>query len=366
MLRHYRHENEAPDDTPLINPSASMKQRGDERIVNMIIKDCQPLSIVEDEGYRELMEFIMPSYVLPTRKTLKIMIGQKYEEKKEKVKKELESAAAVSLTADMWTSIDMEAYLAVTCHYIHSETHTMSTSVLGVEHFPQLHTAENLAQAKQKITEDWAIAEKVRCLVTDAAANMKACARKLHIRHTICIAHSLNLTVRKSCDKIETLTGIRNKTKQIVTYFRTSTTAKEKLGQVQLQMGSPVKKLINEVSTRWNSTYLMLERMVELKESMMVSLASLNSEIPPLTTQDFETIQETLHVLAPFHQATVELSEEKRVSGSKVIPMLKMLHHSLQRNAVSMTTETAKTLVENLNKRLTETVCGLESSSVMT
>lgn len=282
------------------------------------------------------------------------------------MKKELESAPAVSLTADMWTSINMEAYLAVTCHYINSDTHTMCTSVLGVEHFPQQHTAENIAQAKQKMMEDWAIATKVRCLVTDAAANMIASSRKLQIRHTVCIAHSLNLTVRKSCDQIETLTDIRNKTKQIVTYFRTSTTAKEKLAQVQLQMGGPVKKLINEVSTRWNSTYLMLERMAEQKESVLVCLASLKSDIPPLNTQDFAIIQETLLVLAPFHQATVELSEEKRVSGSKVIPMLKMLHYSMQCNTLNLTTETAIMLVENLKKRLTESICSLESISVMT
>lgn len=109
-----------------------------------------------------------------------------------------------------------------------------------------------------------------------------------------------------------TLTDIRNKIRHIVTYFRTSTTAKEKLAQVQLQMGGPVKKLMNEVSTRWNSTYLMLERMAEQKESVLVSLASLKSDIPQLTTNDYKIIEETLRVLAPFNQATVELSEEKK------------------------------------------------------
>ncbi|XP_022535823.2 zinc finger BED domain-containing protein 4-like [Astyanax mexicanus] len=266
----------------------------------------------------------------------------------------------------MWTSINMEAYLAVTCHYVDSEDHTLCTSMLGVQQFPQQHTAENMAQVTKNLMEEWAIAKKVTCLVTDAAANMIACVRKLQIRYTICIAHSLNLTVRKSCDQIETFTDIRHKTRQIVTYFRTSTTAKEKLTRVQLQMGGPVKKLINEVSTRWNSTYLMLERIVEQKESVLVSLASLKSDLPPLTTDDYKIIEETLCVLAPFNQVTVELSEEKRVSGSKVIPMLKMLHHSLQRNVSNVTTEIAINLVENLKRRLLETLCNLESLSVMT
>lgn len=43
-----------------------------------------------------------------------------------------------------------------------------------------------------------------------------------------------------------------------------------------------------------------------------------------------------------------------------------MLHHSLQRNALNVTTETAINLVENLKRRLLETLCNLESLSVMT
>ena len=72
MLRHYRsrHETDAPVNNPLMNTDASRKQDVDDRIVNMIIKDCQPLSMVENEGFRELMEYIMPSYVLPTRKVI--------------------------------------------------------------------------------------------------------------------------------------------------------------------------------------------------------------------------------------------------------------------------------------------------------
>lgn len=98
-------------------------------------------------------------------------------------------------------------------------------------------------------------AEKVSCLVTDAATNMIACAKKLQINHTICIPHSLNLTVGMSCDQTQTLADIRNKTRQIAKDFRTSTTAREKLAQVELQMGGPVKKFTNEVSDGWNRTY---------------------------------------------------------------------------------------------------------------
>ncbi|XP_023805548.1 zinc finger BED domain-containing protein 4-like [Oryzias latipes] len=367
MLRHYRarHGNEELADTRDSTPVPN-KQAVDEAVVNMIIKDCQPLSFVENEGFRELLKLILPSYALPSRKTIKDLVSQRYEEEKEKTKKDLQSAVAVTLTADMWTSMNMEAYLAVTGHYVDKESQELYSSVLAVQHFPQKHTAENIATVKRSLMEEWGIAGKVRCLVTDAAANMAACARMLQIRHTICIAHSLNLIVRKSCDQIPAITEIRNKTRHIVTYFRSSVTAKEKLTQIQQQLGTQGHKLINEVPTQWNSTYQMFERMTEQKEAVWVSLASLKPDITPLTPEECQIIEEMLRVLAPFDQATRELSEEKRVSGSKVIPMMRMLHIELQRQATTVTKTAAQQLAENLRKRLTDAICGMESLSVMT
>lgn len=52
-------------------------------------------------------------------------------------------------------------------------------------------------------------------------------------------------------------------------------------------------------------------------------------DIVPLTTEQYDIIAESLKVLSPFNNITVELSEE-RVSGSKVIPLLAMLHHALE------------------------------------
>ena len=293
------------------------------------------------------------------------MVAKKYEEERERVKMEVQQAVAVSMTADMWTSVNMEAYLALTCHYINVNMQ-LCTSVLRVQYFPQSHTADNLAQVTRGMMDDWAITNKVKCLVTDAAPNMIASTKILQIRHSICIAHSLNLLVKKSCDQIPTLASIRHKSRQIVTYFRSSTTAKEKLAQVQQQMGRPSLKLINEVPTRWNSTYLMLARLHDEKEPVWVSLASLKTDITPLTADEFTIIGETLRVLAPFHQATVELSEEKRVSGSKVIPMMKMLYHALERNASNLHTQAATHLHEHLRRRVTDTASNLESLSVLT
>lgn len=66
-------------------------------------------------------------------------------------------------------------------------------------------------------------------------------------------------------------------------YFRSSTTAKERLTQVQEQMGQLA--LIQEVDTRWNSTYHMLQSIYDLKEPVGAALAGLHTDVAPLLSE---------------------------------------------------------------------------------
>ncbi|XP_025759222.1 uncharacterized protein LOC106098983 isoform X3 [Oreochromis niloticus] len=75
--------------------TASRKIALDQAVLNFIIKDCQPLSIVESEGFRELVQVLEPSYVLPTRKTIKELLAKKHAEELERVKMEVQQAVAI-------------------------------------------------------------------------------------------------------------------------------------------------------------------------------------------------------------------------------------------------------------------------------
>nr|XP_033491419.1 zinc finger BED domain-containing protein 4-like [Epinephelus lanceolatus] len=132
----------------------------------------------------------------------------------------------------------------------------------------------------------------------------------------------MNLMVKKALDHNPVVCDIRAKLRKMVGYFRSSTTAKERLTQVQEQMGRPKLKLTQEVETRWNSTYHMLQRVFELREPVGAALANLSTDITPLSSEEYGIIAGCLRVLAPFNDATVELSEEKRVSGSKQVILL--------------------------------------------
>ncbi|KAJ3582327.1 hypothetical protein NHX12_012191 [Muraenolepis orangiensis] len=124
-------------------------------------------------------------------------------------------------------------------------------------------------------------------------------------------------------------------------------------------MKRPVMKLIQEVDTRWNSTFLMLQRLFKERQSVGAAVAMLKTDVRPLSSEDYETAAACLQLLAPFYQATVELSEEKRVSESKVIPMTKMLmlylHDTKGKIGHNTTTLLGQNLVSLMQKRFDTT-----------
>ena len=133
---------------------------------------------------------------------------------------------------------------------------------------------------------------------------------------------------------------------------------------VQEQLGRPQLKLIQEVETRWNSTYTMLQWLFEQREPVGASLASLTTDIPPLSSEEYRIISECLIVLGPFNNATTELSQEKRVSGSKVIPLLAMVDHCLSEE-MEKPPSTGSSLAEKLRMLLREKLDRIQTMSIM-
>ena len=129
----------------IIFVTVSRKLMLDDALVDVIVKDAQPFALVEDEGFKAFVHLLDPTYNIPGRKALKRMVEAKYKATKEEAMAEVRKASAVSLTADMWTSVNMDAYLAVTCHYITDQA-KLATVLLGVGKFPQSHTVAHLAE----------------------------------------------------------------------------------------------------------------------------------------------------------------------------------------------------------------------------
>ncbi|KAG7514277.1 zinc finger BED domain-containing protein 4-like isoform X2 [Solea senegalensis] len=141
----------------------------------------------------------------------------------------------------------------------------------------------------------------------------------------------------------------------------------EKLTQVQLHLGMAKMKLMQEVETRWNSTYLMPQRLVELREPVGVALAGLQHDTPMITSDEFNVIGGCLSLPSPFYDATVELSAEENVSASKLVPLMKMLEQNLQEEIANPARKPAVALEmgDQLIRQLREKLYILQSMSIM-
>ena len=195
------------------------KKEVDELVMEWIVKDPMPLSAVESNAFTKLLKRLDPKHELPGRREVgRTLLPALYNKEVERVRKELEEAAHVALTTDLWTSRQTKGYTTVTVHYISSEW-ALKSAVLENICIVGSHTAENIAQHLRERCDKWNIFDKVCTIVTDNAANITAATKILNKRQIPCFAHVLNLVVQEAMKNTPDVLEVRGKIKEIVTFF---------------------------------------------------------------------------------------------------------------------------------------------------
>nr|CAH7748444.1 unnamed protein product [Callosobruchus chinensis] len=305
--------------------SSHLKQRHsvDNQLLKLIVKDYQPFNIVDSKDFQKLVNMLNPNYELPSRKVLSnTLLNNAYEKVFEDIRIELQNVEYVSITTDGWTSLNNESFYAITCHFI-DDNCKLQSRLLSSFKFSGQHTSENITQQIQSILSQWEIQNKIVACITDNAANMVKAVRLANWWHIPCFAHSLNLIVQAGLLEIaELLTNI----KSIVEFFKHSSSATEKLQNMQKRMGFEVLKLKQDCPTRWNSTFDMLNRLRKMKEPLQSTLGILNnSALPQLNTEDWYMVEKCCDILSIFNEITIEVSSEKNVTSPKIAIISKNL-----------------------------------------
>ena len=167
-----------------------------------------------------------------------------------------------------------------------------------------------------------------------------------------CFAHTLNLLVTNSLQEVPEISAILQCCKNIVSYFHRSCKATDKLTAIQSCLNIDNHKLIQEVETHWNSSFYMLQRIVEQEEAIRTTLCLLSRNDLTISCEDVEVIKGVVEILDPFEAVMREISADTYLSGSKIIP----LSRALQRLtcSASMKPEVQKlvnTLLQKMNRK---------------
>ena len=103
-----------------------------QRIVDVIVEDLRPMSIVEGTGFTKLMATVASNYPLATADYYTQEVNNRYATAVSAVKVKLAKIEWVAITSDLWTSISQHSYLSITAHYVHDDAGTLETTLLAV------------------------------------------------------------------------------------------------------------------------------------------------------------------------------------------------------------------------------------------
>ncbi|KAD1384629.1 hypothetical protein E3N88_42913 [Mikania micrantha] len=291
-----------------------------EKLAMSIIKHNYPFSYVEHEGTRELHKFLHNDVNFITRNTAKSDVLRLYDREKTILKDALQKVTSkICLTTDLWSSITTDGFMALTAHYVDNDW-VLRKKVLNFRAIPPPHSGSILAEHLINFLADWGIEKKVFTITLDNAKYNDVLVEclKSHLllndglvcdgdfTHVRCSAHVLNLIVQAGLKIIE---GAIEKVRESVKYVRGSAARKSKFAeciqQLSLQCGKHVRQ---DVVTRWNSTYLMLDCALAYRRAYArLALVDFNYKTFP-SEEEWARVERIKRLLKPFYDITTLFS----------------------------------------------------------
>ncbi|GES92498.1 zinc finger BED domain-containing protein 1-like [Rhizophagus clarus] len=278
------------------------KRECDEALTEFLIDDMQPLYVLKNEGFINLVKTLDPYYTLP----------------------------------NLWTGRDHQGYIGVTCSFINKEFE-LQEIMLAYQYMEYPHTSQNIARTIMNLIFEWGLEKKFICITTDNGSNMVAASRLLPNTFRIpCAARTLNLVVNKGLIPVEILIA---RAKRLINFFM-SPKQNERLKAIQtchlngtedFSENHKYLRTIQDMKTRWNSSYLAWERLLKLHHAINILIATMSTESESdtdtkkdlkrlkeimLSDDEWKLMKQLTKILQPFYDATKLLGGEKYATAS--------------------------------------------------
>ena len=220
------------------------------KIVKLMASDDQPFSIVEDQGFIELLADFEHRYLIPSRKYFtQEALSKLYDSVRSSIANELDKAKLISITSDLWTcSHSNESFISLTGHWLDSSLNSKNV-MLNARHFPGKYTGTLIEAAFHLMLEEWMIEPcRIQMLAPDGASNISLVSRLAELDSVHCFIHRLQLCIEDLIFSQQTVNDICAKARRIVTHFQHSSQACTSFKNIQLENGSKILCLFFRMS----------------------------------------------------------------------------------------------------------------------
>lgn len=272
----------------------------------MIALDCQPISIVEDEGFNELMKRVKPNYKLPSRSYMsEKVIPCMYSTSLNFLCDVVAKCSAISFSTDIW-STGKNMFISLTGHCVYPNFDQQAV-LLHTAPFLDNHTGVNISDLIKSMVETYKIPEnKIHQIVHDNATNMICGVELTGYNSLTCFLHTTQLGINECIFNQAYVKRIIDKCKRIAEHFNKSGLGKQTLIAIQKQINQPVLAVKQDVITRWDSTYYMLQRMYAIKDSIVLYASNSSNNCPYIFDSDeWQIMKKVVDLLKVFHNITI-------------------------------------------------------------
>ena len=285
------------------------------KLLRWIIHDDLPFDTVDSIRFRDMMlesnDSLADFGCLQTDETIKRSIMDNYKAYKGIVTEELKGAVGkIHITFDLWTSRNQLALCGVLVHFVDADYH-MRNFLLSIPEIEGKHSGINIAETALTILNEFDILDSLGYTVTDNASSnsvaLEVMANELDFnkdhKRLRCMGHTINLiakavlfgnnpaSLQKEIEearkdlaqlKLWRSRGPIGKLHNVVKFILGSPQRRKRFFNIQLQddiecfveaavEGRSSQKtwlLERDNETRWNSTYKMICRAIELRQAV--------------------------------------------------------------------------------------------------
>ncbi|XP_015696128.2 zinc finger BED domain-containing protein RICESLEEPER 2-like [Oryza brachyantha] len=249
-------------------------------LAKMIILHDYPLHIVQQPAFTAFIESLQPRFRVADVDAIEGEVYSVYQKEKENLLQAFSTMPGrISLTIGLWTTSQTLGYVSVAGQFIDTDW-KVHRRMLNFMMVSSPHSENALSEAISSSLADWNMKDRLFTItldndcsshdiysanLRDYLSNKNTLMLKGQLFVVRCYAHILNAVAQ---DVIASIHGVIYNIRESIKFIKASPVREEKFAEIALQLEIPsTKTLCLDVTTQWNTTYLMLLAALDYRQA---------------------------------------------------------------------------------------------------